>query len=443
MTSPRVPVTILTGFLGAGKTTLLNRILKEEHGRRIAVIENEFGDIGIDDALVIGTDEEIFETTNGCICCTVRGDLIRVLTNLEKRRAKFDRVLIETTGLADPGPVAQTFFMDEDIQEAYSLDAIVTLVDAHHLEQQLGRSKETEEQIGFADVLLLNKADLLGPDALDRLESRLRQMNPMAKIHRSVHADVPVDAVLGLGAFDLEGMLDRRPDFLEPEYPFEWTGVYELRGGSHELRCAAGPDPLVSLVRFDDIGADDDSLRRGAERALRRFAEPAEAGLPGSEIVADRHVRIPATGTYRVETAAPTRVAIYAEHYAHELGLTLTGPDGQPVPPVRERTWRAEHEHDDDVGAVCIEREGEVDPERMNAWMSGLLAEKGLDLFRMKGFFSVAGRDERFVLQGVHMLLDSRPDQPWGDRPRKNQLVFIGRQLDEQAIREGFEACLT
>ena len=190
-TQRRVPVTILTGFLGSGKTTLLNRILSEEHGKRIAVIENEFGEVGIDQALVINADEEVFEMSNGCICCTVRGDLIRVLNNLNKRRDKFDYVLVETTGLADPGPVAQTFFMDEELRSEYALDGIVTLVDAAHIDQQLGRSKESTEQIAFADVLLLNKTDLVNGETLDSLESRLRGMNRMARVVRSERADVP------------------------------------------------------------------------------------------------------------------------------------------------------------------------------------------------------------------------------------------------------------
>ena len=234
MNTPRkVPVSILTGFLGSGKTTLLNRILSEEHGKRIAVIENEYGEVGIDQALVIDADEEIFEMSNGCICCTVRGDLIRVLGKLMKRRDKFDYVLVETTGLADPGPVAQTFFMDDEIRAEFSLDGIVTLVDAAHIEQQLGRSDESTEQIAFADVLVLNKTDLVNGEALDQLEARLRDMNRMARVVRSERADVSVDTVLNLGAFDLDQVLERRPTFLEPEYPFEWTGVYALDIGRY------------------------------------------------------------------------------------------------------------------------------------------------------------------------------------------------------------------
>ena len=224
----KVPVTILTGYLGAGKTTLLNKILKEEHGKKIAVIENEYGEVGIDQGLVINADEEIFEMSNGCICCTVRGDLIRVLGNLMKRRDKFDYVLVETTGLADPGPVAQTFFMDDEIRDEFTLDGIVTLVDSAHINQQLEHSSESSEQVAFADVLILNKTDLVSENKINLLESRLRDMNKMARILRAKEAGVSVEDVLNLSAFDLKQTLDRRPTFLEPEYPFEWTGIFEL-----------------------------------------------------------------------------------------------------------------------------------------------------------------------------------------------------------------------
>ena len=239
MVDQKVPVTILTGYLGSGKTTLLNKILSEEHGKRIAVIENEYGEVGIDQGLVINADEEVFEMSNGCICCTVRGDLIRVLGNLMKRRDKFDYVLVETTGLADPGPVAQTFFMDDEIRDEFTLDGIVTLVDAAHIDQQLGRSNESSEQVAFADVLVLNKSDLVSDESLAKLETRLRGMNSIARVIRSEQANVSVESVLNLSAFDLDQILERRPTFLEPEYPFEWTGVFHLEPGCYQVSLEA------------------------------------------------------------------------------------------------------------------------------------------------------------------------------------------------------------
>jgi G3E family GTPase len=180
--SKPIPVTVITGFLGAGKTTLLNRILTENHGKRIAVIENEFGEIGIDHQLVIQSDEEIFELNNGCICCRVRGDLIRILAKLSQRKDKFDSVLIETTGMADPGPVAQTFFTDDEVKESFVLDGIVTVVDAKHVGLHFDDMREVREQIGFADVILLNKTDLVPEKELAATEARIRKMNPMAKV---------------------------------------------------------------------------------------------------------------------------------------------------------------------------------------------------------------------------------------------------------------------
>lgn len=447
----KVPVTILTGFLGSGKTTLLNRILSEEHGKRIAVIENEFGEIGIDQGLVINADEEVFEMSNGCLCCTVRGDLIRVLSNLMKRRDKFDYVLVETTGLADPGPVAQTFFMDDEIDSAYSLDGIVTLIDAAHINQQLGRSDESSEQVAFADVLVLNKTDLVTAESVDALEARLREMNKMARVVRSEQAQVPIETVLNLNAFDLDDILTRRPTFLEPEYPFEWTGVYHLEPGQYELSLDEGPDPTMSLVAMSDQATDETALSETAERCVRQYAEPADPLLPSDALPLDRHVslQLQSAGrkTFVLDVEQSVSVGLFTQHTAEEFDLKLYRVDAEnkaeQIRTVAERTWIAQHEHDDEVGSIAIERDGDVDIQRMNDWLSKLLAEKGEDIFRMKGFISVAGDPLRFVFQGVHMLFDSQPDRPWGNTPRRNQLVFIGRNLDEQSMQAGFDECLS
>jgi G3E family GTPase len=213
--SSKVPVTILTGFLGSGKTTLLNRILTEKHGKRIAVIENEFGEVGVDHQLVIQADEEIFEMNNGCLCCTVRGDLIRILGNLLKRKDRFDHILIETTGLADPGPVTQTFFMDEDLKAALTIDGVVTVVDAKHVLLHIDDAPEVKEQIAFADVILLNKTDLVNPTDLSVLEKRITTMNRLAKVYRTERSKIEMDKVLGIGGFDMERILEHEPDFLK------------------------------------------------------------------------------------------------------------------------------------------------------------------------------------------------------------------------------------
>ncbi|PPV06517.1 nitrile hydratase activator [Xanthomonas bromi] len=242
MIAPQIPVTVLTGFLGAGKTTLLNRILTEPHGHRYAVIINEFGETGIDNDLVVNADEEIFEMNNGCICCTVRGDLIRILDGLMKRR-DFDAILIETTGLADPAPVAQTFYVDPDVAARTRLDAIVTVVDAVNLATHLDEAHEAAEQIAFADVVLLNKIDLVPPAQLDGLQARIRRINPYARIHPCQRGDVPLNAILDLQAFTLERVLDIEPDFLDENHTHE----HDEEIGSVSLQLHTPLDP----ARFD------------------------------------------------------------------------------------------------------------------------------------------------------------------------------------------------
>ncbi len=215
--SEKIPVTVLTGYLGAGKTTLLNRILSEPHGKKYAVIVNEFGEIGIDNDLVVGADEEVFEMNNGCICCTVRGDLVRILDGLMRRKGKFDAIIVETTGLADPAPVAQTFFIDENVGKRTKLDAVVTVADAKWLKDRLKDAPEAKNQIAFADVILLNKTDLVSREELEDVEARIRGINPYARVHKTERAKIPLSEVLDRNAFDLDRILDIEPQFLESD----------------------------------------------------------------------------------------------------------------------------------------------------------------------------------------------------------------------------------
>ena len=316
----QVPVTVLTGYLGAGKTTLLNRVLSEQHGKKYAVIVNEFGELGIDNELVVNAEEEVFEMNNGCICCTVRGDLIRIIEGLMKRKGRFDAILIETTGLADPAPVAQTFFVDDEVRNRTKLDSIVTVVDAKNFLQRLEDSHEAAEQVAFADIVLLNKIDLVSTEEAARVEARIRSINPMARLHKTDHCAMPVTDLLDRGAFDLNRILEIEPDFL---------------------------------------GEDT-------------------------------------------------------------------------------------HEHDDAITSVSLKATRPLDPQSFKTWISELLRTRGVDILRCKGILDFKGDANRFVFQGVHMLMEGSAGKPWRDgETRELKFVLIGRDLDEAQLRAGFDACLT
>ena len=343
-TNGAIPVTVLTGYLGAGKTTLLNRVLTENHGKKYAVIVNEFGEIGIDNDLVVGADEEVFEMNNGCICCTVRGDLIRIIGSLLKRREKFDAILVETTGLADPAPVAQTFFTDDDIKKKTRLDSIVAVVDAKHIEQRLADSNEAEEQIAFADIVLLNKTDLVSPEQVKKIEARIRSINPFATIHHTVRSGIALDQILDKGAFDLNRVLELDPCFLHG-HAFD---------ASHD--------------HAHDHGHD------------------------------------------------------HHHHHDHEAANPL---------------------HDSEIRSISLTSDKPLSAGKFDTWVNDVLMSQGQDILRCKGILNRAGNDNRFVFQGVHMVSEGAYTGPWpGKDNRRSRFVFIGRKLDEAALRKGFEDCV-
>jgi G3E family GTPase len=345
--SEKVPVTVLTGYLGAGKTTLLNRILSEPHGQRYAVIVNEFGEIGIDNDLVVGADEEVFEMNNGCICCTVRGDLVRIIDGLMRRKGKFDAIIVETTGLADPAPVAQTFFVDDNVGAKTKLDAVVTVADARWLRDRLKDAPEAKNQIAFADVILVNKTDLVSAQELAEVEGRIRGINPYARVHQTQRCQIPLPEVLGRRAFDLDRILTIEPDFLAGN------------GEDH---------------------AHDHDHHHG-----------------------DDH---------------------HHEHHAHG------------------HTGGLKHYHDEEMQSLALRTAAPLDPDKFFPWVQDLVSTEGPNILRSKGILSFKDDPQRFVFQGVHMILDGDHQRDWepGEK-RESRIVFIGRNLPQEKIRQGFAGC--
>jgi G3E family GTPase len=467
-TSP-IPVTVLTGFLGSGKTTLLNRILSERHGRKLAVIENEFGEVGVDNQLVIQSEEELFEMNNGCICCSVRGDLIRILGRLLKRKDRLDGILIETTGLANPAPVAQTFFTDDEMRRNFRLDGIVTVVDAKHVSSHLDTGDESVKQLAFADVILLNKTDLVASRDLDALEARIRGINAVASVHRTLSCDVPLDRVLNIGGFNLDRATEIDPKFLEPEYPFEWAGAYQLPAGVHELAIGhpAGEEHDHGHDQEQGNGAGHHHPHHGNENELDVAVVPV-ASLGEAEIAAardsaigvfsdwERRVNVgeqiapgaplkrlllnEGIGSFKLEVDKPGLFMVFEGCGDEPLHIHVAG---DTVKPTWQADYHLEHEHNEGVSSVGIQQAGELDGKSLNEWISGLLRTQGNDIYRMKGVLSVKGATKRLVFQGIHMLFDAKFDREWGPGPRLNTLVFIGKNLDREALTEGFKGCLS
>lgn len=452
----KIPVTVLTGFLGSGKTTLLNRILSEEHGLKIAVIENEFGEIGIDQELVINTDEEILEMNNGCICCTVRGDLLRILSDLAKRQDKFDRVILETTGMADPGPVAQTFFVDETIRDQYMLDGIITLVDTKHAQNHLNNNtQEVMAQVAFADRIILNKADLVEEEQLLGLKERLQDINKMAEFYQATMAEAPINDLLNIGGFNLDRALEMKPSFLEPEYPFEWGGIWQLPKGSYRFQLKNGPDPdmafLLSDTEHHEIqhtsGVSEALVKTLAEKIFIEFSKPRtplyhkqaidEAGqcyqlqLDGQEFY---------EFTYEADTTKT--ISVFSQHTPEEFDMVLLDHSGSEHPPVAEHFFNAEHEHNDAVSSVAIEIPGVFDMTKINSWLGIFLQALGQNIYRMKGVMAIEGAECRMIFQGVHMMFTYQAGEPWGDEEPTSKMIFIGLDLEKEFIRRSFEMCL-
>ena len=439
MNNQKIPVTILTGFLGSGKTTLLNRILSENHGKKIAVIENEFGEVGVDNELVIDADEEIFEMNNGCICCTVRGDLIRILTRLTKRKDKLDMIVVETTGMANPAPVAQTFWVDNDLQEQFSLDAIITMVDAKHVNLHIHDSDECKEQIAFADIAILNKTDLVAEKDLVEIKSTIRSMNAMCKIYTAENAAIDLTKILDVNAFDLDKKIEINPKFGEEEFPFEAIVKYRLPKGDLVLELDKGPDPSIDVLinPFNNLDTQKNE-------ATVSFSGDNRNVTSGGDLTLNQLLRLETISSHQTFNlqSEEGEFVFFTQHGPDEFNMQLK-KNGEVIEPLEIIEIEHSHSHDDEVSSVGIEFKSPLNLEKFQTWMSELLQVHGPDIFRCKGILNFFGTENRIVFQGVHMLFDAQPDRPWkSNEEKRNQLIFIGKNLDRKMLNNGIKSCL-
>jgi G3E family GTPase len=441
-TNAPIPVTILTGFLGAGKTTLLNRLLNGTANKRFAVIENEFGEVGIDQELVDSAQGNLFEMNNGCLCCTVKTDLIRILDELWKRREEFDYVLIESTGLADPGAVVQTFVLDRDLSQRYRLDGIVSLADALHLPQQLRNAREAAEQLRFADVILLNKMDLVAPEQAAALEKLIRLRNLHARIYPCAFAEIPLEQVLDVHAFDMDNILASDPDFLDVSYPFEWSGHYRFTQGDYRLSFENEHGHAMQMLILYANDGDEAAIRSTTDGARAIFRqgflrmEPNPQNdlspllmydIPEGLKQVKATIHLPQNGDY----------LIFLEKHPHHFEIRS---GDKPIPALRTERYGQAHSHES-VQSVAITFEGTLDGGKVEDWLNDLLETKGDDLYRTKGILSVSHSGQKIIVQAVHRQLNSRLGADWGTQPRQNAIVFIGRHLDRQQLESGLLAC--
>ena len=316
----KIPVTLLTGCLGAGKTTLLNYILTQTHGKRIAVIENEFGEISVDHDLIVGADKDIFEMSNGCVCCSIKGDLIKTLNKLFERKERFDSILIECTGLASPGPLAQAFIVEDEIESGLRLDGSANVVDAKHFWKHLEDIEVSWEQIAVSNAILINKIDLISNEELIAIENKIKEINSSANIYRTENCQIDLDKIFNIKGFELKNA-----------------------------------EELNSLMDHDN----------------------------------------------------------------HES-----------------------HDHSGSVSSVGVILEGNIDLDKFLMWLRMLGIMEGMDVFRSKGILSVPDNSNRIIFHGVYMMFENREDRAWGDDPRENRMIFIGRNLNRDRLEEGVRSCL-
>lgn len=443
-----IPVTLVVGFLGSGKTTFINNILHGNHGKKIAIIENEFGEVGIDDEILKGDDDLFVEMNNGCICCTMKGDLVESLEKLLEKSNEFEHIVIEATGMANPGPIIETFFSSDRIAEKFSLDSVIGLVDSSNYDLNISKFENEEEvaffdQIVFSETILLNKVDLLDENKITEIEQKVIASNPNAKIFKTTNSQIDLDKVMGQNSFDLSKVEDSLPKDSSVEYPFSWGGTVSLKAGFFKLKF----DHTHHAEKLVFFKVDEDSVNdQMISYASSIFFSPLRKAKSGDNLNVDEHIQLEFdghSGQFILDIEYEGNYVFFLTDSPKHLKMSILDRNEDIVKIKNEKNFsKMEHFHGDKINSVAFEFEGEINPQSFQMFLNVLFTQYKEEIYRSKGVLNFSGNPQRVIFQGVYSSLKFDHGKEWGSDTPYNKIVFIGKGLVGASLEAGIKNCL-
>ncbi|WP_372652168.1 GTP-binding protein [Halobacteriovorax sp.] len=444
-----IPVTLVVGFLGSGKTTFINNILNGDHGKKIAVIENEFGEIGIDDEILTGSDDLFVEMSNGCICCSMRGDLVESLSKLLSKSKDFEHIVIEATGMANPGPIIETFFSSEELSASFSLDSVVGLVDGAHFKMNVEKFENNEQiafydQIAFSESILLNKVDMIDQTEIERIKESILKRNPHVSVIETTQAKVDLSKVMGKKSFDFSMVEKTMPESTGVEYPFSWGGILKLKAGFYKFNV----DHIHHNERLVFFKIDGDSITdKVSSYASSIFYSPQRRSRRGTNLNVDEHILLDfegeKTGRNILDIEYDGNYAFFLTDHPKHLKLEVLDRTEKLIP-IEDgvKYKKVEHFHGDEVNSISLEFSGALNPQSFEMFLNVLYSQYKDEIYRSKGILHFLGNDQRVLFQGVYSSLKFDHGRDWGSDIRSNKIVFIGKGLIGSSLEAGLKNCV-
>ncbi|WP_417336739.1 CobW family GTP-binding protein [Halobacteriovorax marinus] len=444
-----IPVTLVVGFLGSGKTTFINEILNGDHGKKIAVIENEFGEVGIDDEILSGSNDLFVEMSNGCICCSIKGDLVESLNKLLVHAKNFEHIVIEATGMANPGPIIETFFSSEELSRSFVLDSVIGLVDSEHFEKNLEKFENSEEiafydQIAFSETILLNKSDTITAEELTSIREKVKVKNPNAQIISTTHSKVDLSKVMGTRSFDLKAIEETMPSANAVEYPFSWAGVIELKAGFYKFNI----DHSHHNERMVFFKIDEDDLNdKIINYANSLFFSPQRRAKRGANLNVDEHILLDFggehTGRNILDIEFDGNYAFFISDHPSHLQLKILNREENEIEFNTDHSFKkVEHFHGNEINSISLEFSGALNPQSFEMFLNVLYSQYRDEIYRSKGILHFYGNDSRVLFQGVYSSLKFDHGREWADEQRINKIVFIGKGLIGPSLEAGLKNCI-